>query len=517
MLLNTDTGREATGDPSHRTYAFGDFVLDIDRGAVLKNGFDVRLRPKSFEVLTYFVGHPGVLLRKRELLAAVWGDVVVTEDSLTQCLIEIRKALGDRSRNMIRTVPRRGYIFDIPVTAREPASPAETAHRFGPFFSHRRPSVWSVGAIMILAIAVAAGWWSDLRGRSFGQAGETSVQSSDSESLAVEHYLRGMFFHGRRSAGDPERAITEFQQALEIDPGLADAWVGLAGAKYVQAHERDEFIGDDVLTAYKSTLYRAIGLAPGNAVAHARLFGYYRCRLDWDKAQEHLKLAMDYGQSSPMVLSIVAGAAYSESRLGEAIDLQQRATALEPLSFVNRVNLAHMLYSADRPDEARVEFERALDLNPAAFDQITEELVGIHILQRQYDAAEILAQQLPDGLALDRTMALVHHAYERRAESGRILDRLAATPGVEPAVTLAEIFANLVMFDESFHWLNLATERQFNEIDARFRSTILEDIRNSPFLKPLRSDPRWVAWLEETEDRTTKTFFPEPRLAALHE
>jgi Tol biopolymer transport system component len=51
---------------------------------------------------------------KRELLDAVWPDAFVTEDSLVQCLVEIRRALGSDAV-LVRTVPRRGYLFDAPV------------------------------------------------------------------------------------------------------------------------------------------------------------------------------------------------------------------------------------------------------------------------------------------------------------------------------------------------------------------------------------------------------------------
>ena len=88
----------ARKDATPRKYSFGEFVLDLDRGALQKKGADVPLRPKCFEVLCYLVEHHGVLLSKEELLAAVWVDVIVTDDSLTHCLIEIRKVLGDESK-----------------------------------------------------------------------------------------------------------------------------------------------------------------------------------------------------------------------------------------------------------------------------------------------------------------------------------------------------------------------------------------------------------------------------------
>jgi len=45
------------------------------------------------------------------LIKAVWPDSFVTDDSLVQCLVEIRRALGDEAQACIKTVPRRGYIF----------------------------------------------------------------------------------------------------------------------------------------------------------------------------------------------------------------------------------------------------------------------------------------------------------------------------------------------------------------------------------------------------------------------
>lgn len=96
----------------HNGYQFGVFTLDLDRGALLERGAVVSLRPKSFEVLCQLVSHQGTLVTREELLSAVWPDVVVTDDSLTQCLIDIRRALGDQDRSMVRTIPRRGFIFE---------------------------------------------------------------------------------------------------------------------------------------------------------------------------------------------------------------------------------------------------------------------------------------------------------------------------------------------------------------------------------------------------------------------
>ncbi len=99
----------------HESLTFGDFALDCAREMLLRNGVAIRLRPQSFAVLRYLAEHAGRLVTRAELFAAVWGHTVVTDDSLTQCLIEIRRALGDPAHELVRTVPKRGYIFELPV------------------------------------------------------------------------------------------------------------------------------------------------------------------------------------------------------------------------------------------------------------------------------------------------------------------------------------------------------------------------------------------------------------------
>ena len=59
-----------------------DFLLDLSRGSLEGEQGRIELRPKSFEVLRYFVEHPDRLISKDELLSAIWRDVHVTEDSL---------------------------------------------------------------------------------------------------------------------------------------------------------------------------------------------------------------------------------------------------------------------------------------------------------------------------------------------------------------------------------------------------------------------------------------------------
>jgi adenylate cyclase len=106
-------------------YTFDQWTLDCARGTLTGDAGDISLRPKSFEVLRYLIQNAGRLVPRDDVLRAVWPDVTVTEESLTQCVSEVRQALGDSDQRIIRTVPRRGYLFAITVDSA--GSPADEA------------------------------------------------------------------------------------------------------------------------------------------------------------------------------------------------------------------------------------------------------------------------------------------------------------------------------------------------------------------------------------------------------
>jgi len=140
-----------------RRFAFGEFELDLDRGSLNHRGKEVPLRPKSFSVLRHLVEHAGQLVSREDLMSSVWPDAVVTDDSIAQCLIELRRAMGDSDRTIIRTVPRRGLIFDVPVTheAVEPSGIVKS-------LSWARRNGWKLGAALAAAAALLL-WWAAAR------------------------------------------------------------------------------------------------------------------------------------------------------------------------------------------------------------------------------------------------------------------------------------------------------------------------------------------------------------------
>lgn len=115
-------------EAQQQEFRFGDFVLDPTRGTLQGSGEDINLRSQTFEVLSLLAARNGKLVSKEELFSRVWHGVPVTDDSLTQCIVEIRKAIGDHSRTIIRTVPKRGFIFDAPEPTTADRSSSPSAH-----------------------------------------------------------------------------------------------------------------------------------------------------------------------------------------------------------------------------------------------------------------------------------------------------------------------------------------------------------------------------------------------------
>ena len=97
-----------------KQFRFGPFVLDLVRGALREvEGNEIKLRPKSFQLLSFLVTNSGQLISKAELTSQLWPNVIVGDNSLAQCISEIRTAISDLDRRIVKTVARRGYLFTV--------------------------------------------------------------------------------------------------------------------------------------------------------------------------------------------------------------------------------------------------------------------------------------------------------------------------------------------------------------------------------------------------------------------
>lgn len=195
------------GEDFPRALHFAGFDIDLDRGELRVRDAVVVLRPKSFALLVYLGRHPGRLLSKDELIEAVWPNVAVTDDSLVQCISELRAALGDSNQHLIKTVPRRGYLLEATPLNAPPASDAagageDAGRTHGPSrlaTSHRRPLLPLLALAIVCTVLLAAALWLSLSHR--GQTG--SLASKNTITILP---LLGV---GSDNAADLAEAITE--------------------------------------------------------------------------------------------------------------------------------------------------------------------------------------------------------------------------------------------------------------------------------------------------------------------
>lgn len=162
----------------HSGYRFGEYLLDLDRRALLRDGEELPLRPKAFDVLLVLVENAGTVVTREELLERVWPDTLVTDVSLSQCLSDIRHALADPGHHRVRTVPKRGVILEAEV---EKVAPGPGADR--PADARRRPPAW-IGAVVLLGLAGVV-LWQLQAGRNLPQPAAPAVETSPAPSIAV--------------------------------------------------------------------------------------------------------------------------------------------------------------------------------------------------------------------------------------------------------------------------------------------------------------------------------------------
>jgi adenylate cyclase len=179
-ILSGDGQKGAEGSIAPAEICFDRYVLDLRRGALRSGGDDIELRPKTFEVLKLLVENAGRLVAKDEIVAAVWPDVYVTDDSLVQCIKELRRAFGADGDRLIRTVPRRGYRLEAQIGHRTmvgvSAAPVASMPQASDTDEHRteangdyvrrllfgRPiSLWRLGTAVAVCVAalIAIGIW----------------------------------------------------------------------------------------------------------------------------------------------------------------------------------------------------------------------------------------------------------------------------------------------------------------------------------------------------------------------
>jgi Tol biopolymer transport system component/DNA-binding winged helix-turn-helix (wHTH) protein len=141
-------GEEIMMDARNRCYRFDDVQVDIQNLRVTVDEEIRPLEPKSFRLLVFLLENPGRALTKDEIMAAVWPDAFVSDNSLARAITQIRKALDDdpKAPRYIETVPTVGYRFVGQCKGQEAAASKGDASVVGPKSPQRRRRLLWAGA-----------------------------------------------------------------------------------------------------------------------------------------------------------------------------------------------------------------------------------------------------------------------------------------------------------------------------------------------------------------------------------
>jgi len=196
---------------------FANCELDLARVVLRRAGDEVKLEPKAFDLLAYLLERRGTVVRKEELLDAIWGDRFVSESALTTRIKAVRQAVDDDGarQSIIRTVHGKGYEFIAPVKAVAVAAPSS---------SSVRPTIASVGTsvqpligreslLALLVEALAAQRLVTLVGP--GGVGKTSV-ALEIARLVADKYADGVHVVELVSVVDDAATSAAFATAIDV-------------------------------------------------------------------------------------------------------------------------------------------------------------------------------------------------------------------------------------------------------------------------------------------------------------
>jgi serine/threonine protein kinase/TolB-like protein/tetratricopeptide (TPR) repeat protein len=316
-----------------------------------------------------------------------------------------------------------------------------------------------------------------------GQQAANLHRTSNPE--AHNQYLLGRQFFERGTLDGFRRAAEAYRKAVELDPGYAGAYAGLAIAQSYVADPSGDAAGQQQALAAAD---KAVELAPDEADAYA-VRGYMRLRRtwDWSGAQADFEKALTYHSTNSALQWLYVLLLDDFDRLPEATAAAKKATELDPLSAVAWLVLSWNLTANRQFAAAHEALRRALEIQPE--NPILLATLGTLQLH-EGNATKALAtyRQVSDEEVRLYGVARAEHTLGHAKESQQALDQFIANGGQAKAYDIAEIYAWRGEKDKAFEWLDRAYQQ---------RSSDLYGFRNSPEFASLRGDARFAAMLRK--------------------
>lgn len=181
-------GTEPPPAPGNERLQVGDWAVERALNQLSSAGKTVKLEPKAMAVLGYLADRPGQVVSREALLSAIWPGVVVGDDSLTQVVIKLRKALGDVPEKpaYIQTISKGGYRLVAPVVRSEKIASAPVRPDSEYLYAERKRRVplMAGAGIAALLLAAAGVWWIKDKGVTGAPPGQVTIPSTEAARTA---------------------------------------------------------------------------------------------------------------------------------------------------------------------------------------------------------------------------------------------------------------------------------------------------------------------------------------------
>ena len=382
--------------PTAASYKFGPFIVDGRAYRLRRDGENVPLSPKIIDLLLFLAARPSVLVSKEELFRALWPDVAVTDNALTQAVSELRQALGDDpgSPKYVQTVARRGYRFISPV---EPVVPGSSA----PLAAAPAPEPPPAPTVAVLDFENVSGDAS-LAWMSSGMA-ETVTNDLRAATLRIIDRVRvteAVAASGRelaslrRTLGIDRAVVGSFQRSghrLRITARIIDAVSGecLADAKADGPLDQVFDLQDRIVSQFSDALGAGKpGPAERRHYRETSSLDAYQAFTEGRVRLESLDAALVPGAIADFERAVAMDPRYAAAHVGlgnarfwqyemsrarnqpdgallaQAIDHVRRAIELERDLAEAHATLAFLMVSAGRSVEALASARRAVALEP---------------------------------------------------------------------------------------------------------------------------------------------------------
>jgi DNA-binding winged helix-turn-helix (wHTH) protein/Tfp pilus assembly protein PilF len=416
-----------------RPFELGGWHVEPARGALVRDGREMRLEPRLMDLLLLFAASAGRVISKDEIVAAVWGGRVIGDDTLAAAISRLRTALGERNgQRFIETLPKRGYRLIIDRESGSAIPPPDDPQSVDSLLRKGRaalevPLPQSLAQAQVYFEAAVAAEPSS------GQA-----HCGLAETMLARHYV-GQGAQLALAAKAAARAATT------LDPELAAAW-SLLG--------RATLLADRDLATSDAALGRALTLDPNFAPAHrARAFGL-----------------------------AAAG------RFVEAERAARRAVEIEPLSLASRTGLIQILLAARRYGSVLSEAKKAIALSAQSSDAWNATGWAQLFLGDQSAAVDALLESIrllrTDAATIARLGALYDAAgFDGLCAAGADLFEQQRIIYVARPMDIAILRANAGQADAAFR----ALEEALRQDDP-----VLLFLPHLPHLDRIRNDPRFA-------------------------